>query len=159
MNPCPCGFAGDPRCTCDDKQIEKYQRRLSGPFLDRIDLQVVLKPLSNDERFSDATADESGILRAKVEKSRERQRIRFAGTAISCNAAIPGGAISDYCTFSQAGNQVFREAIDRGSVSTRTVDRLAKVSRTIADLDKSDTIEPHHVEEASKFVAGGILQK
>ena len=159
MNPCPCGYAGDARCTCDDRQIDKYQRKLSGPFLDRIDLQVVLKPLSNDERFSDATADESGILRAKVEKSRERQRIRFAGTGISCNAAIPGGAIPDYCNFSQPGNQVFRDTIDRGNVSTRTVDRFAKVSRTIADLEKSDIIEPHHVEEASQFVAGGILQK
>ena len=109
MNPCPCGYAGDPRCTCDEKQIDKYQRKLSGPFLDRMDLQVTLQPLTNDERFSEVQDGESQVLRAKVEKSRERQRIRFDGTGVSCNAAIPGGAIPDYCVFPPTGKQLYRQ--------------------------------------------------
>lgn len=159
MNPCPCGYAGDPRCQCDSKVIEKYQKKLSGPFLDRLDLQVFLKPLTHEERFSRASDDESPTIRLLVEKARSLQIERFKGTEISCNAAIPGGRIPDYCMMSKEGEAKYRETIQRAAVSTRTCDRLAKVARTIADLAGDAAIESQHVEEAAKYVAAGVLAR
>ncbi len=159
MNPCPCGYAGDPRCHCDAKVIEKYQRKLSGPFLDRMDLQVFLKPLTHDERFAEVNDGESAQIRSRVEKARNLQIARFQGMGISSNSAIPGGQIPEYCRMSSEGEKSYREAIERAAVSTRTCDRLAKVARTIADLYGRDLIDSQHIEEAVKFVAAGILQR
>jgi magnesium chelatase family protein len=159
MNPCPCGYAGDPRCHCDAKAIENYQRKLSGPFLDRIDLQVILKPLTHEERFTDACEGESAQIRSRVEKARALQIKRFQGLGISSNSAIPGGRIPEYCRMSEDGQESYRSTVERASVSTRTCDRLAKVARTIADLEGDELIHARHVEEAAKFVAAGILQR
>jgi magnesium chelatase family protein len=159
MNPCPCGYAGDPRCRCDAKVIEKYQNKLSGPFLDRMDLQVYLKPLTHDERFAEVNEVESAKIRSHVEKARNLQIARFRGMGISCNSAIPGGHIPQYCRMSPNGEKSYRETIQIAAVSTRTCDRLAKVARTIADLDGGELIDSQHVEEAAKFVAAGILQR
>ncbi len=159
MNPCPCGYAGDPRCRCDAKAIERYQKKLSGPFLDRMDLQVFLKPLTHEERFADVSEGESAKIRVRVEKARDRQINRLHGLGISCNSAIPGGQIPEFCRMTEDGETVYRETIERAAVSTRTCDRLAKVARTIADLDGVDLIDSKHVNEAAEFVAAGILQK
>ncbi|PQO42809.1 ATP-binding protein [Blastopirellula marina] len=158
MNPCPCGYADTERCTCDPREIEKYQKKLSGPLLDRIDLQVSIKPLSTEEKFAPVTDGESPRLRAIVKNARNVQLQRFQGTTIPNNAAVPGGQIPDYCQFSGPGFEAFKSIVSRAAISTRTTDRLAKVSRTIADLERSPLIEPIHLEEAAKFVAGGILQ-
>jgi magnesium chelatase family protein len=159
MNPCPCGYAGDPRCRCDAKAIERYQKKLSGPFLDRIDLQVFLKPLSHEERFSEVNEGESAAIRSRVEKARKLQIERFQESGIGCNSAIPGGQIIDFCLMSPDGQKTYRETIERAAVSTRTCDRLAKVARTIADLDGDRLINSSHVDEAARFVAAGILQR
>jgi magnesium chelatase family protein len=159
MNPCPCGYAGDPRCCCDAKVIEKYQRKLSGPFLDRMDLQVFLKPLTQDERFAEVNQGESARIRSLVERARNLQTARFNGRDISCNSAIPGGQIRDYCHMSEDGQREYRVTIERAAVSTRTCDRLAKVARTIADLESEELINSRHIEEAANFVAAGILQR
>ena len=158
MNPCPCGYAGTDQCQCDPKAVEKYQKRLSGPLLDRIDLQVAIRALTMDERFAPVKDGDSPKLRATVEKARGRQIKRFGGTGISNNSAIPGGQVPDYCGFSAAGFDTYKSVISRGKVSTRTTDRLAKVARTIADLGGADSVDPVHVEEAAVFVAGGVLQ-
>lgn len=157
MNPCPCGYAGTERCTCNENAILKYQKKLSGPLLDRIDLQVTLKSLSTEERFAPTQDGESKELRRLVMKARKRQEIRFEGTSIPQNSAIPGGRVADYCEFAPNGFERFKEIIDANRVSTRTTDRLAKVSRTIADLAGTDRIEIAHVNEAAEFVQGGIL--
>ncbi|XZE19450.1 YifB family Mg chelatase-like AAA ATPase [Pirellulaceae bacterium SH449] len=159
MNPCPCGYAGDPRCRCEIKTIEKYQKKLSGPFLDRMDLQVFLKPLSQAERFTHVNESESKQIRLYVEKARNLQLDRFKGQNITCNAEIPGGRVVDFCRMSADAEKSYRETLERASVSTRTCDRLAKVARTIADLDSEELIEPKHVDEAASFVAAGILQR
>jgi magnesium chelatase family protein len=158
MNPCPCGFFGSDRCVCNDAAIEKYQKKISGPLLDRIDLQVELKPLTTDERFAPTEDDLSPRLRAKVESARERQRTRFDGTSIPFNAAIPGGSVGDYCAFSPAGFESFKTTIDSSRLSTRSMDRLAKVARTIADLADSDSVDPPHIDKAASFVVGGMLR-
>ncbi len=128
MNPCPCGFYPRDECRCRETDIKKYQQKLSGPIIDRIDLQVELERLSIDERFAETEKDISPKIRKRVEKARVRQDQRFEGTNIPFNAAIPGGHVRDYCQFSDAAFGYFKEVIDESRLSTRSVDRLAKVS-------------------------------
>lgn len=158
MNPCPCGFYGTDKCKCSRSEVDKYQQKLSGPILDRIDLQVELKPLSVDERFSTSEDGISPRIRALVEKARDRQDKRYQGTQIPFNAAMPGGHVADYCQFSANGLALFKAIIGECGLSTRSMDRLAKVARTIADLANMDSVEPSHVQEAKEFVVGGVLR-
>jgi magnesium chelatase family protein len=158
MNPCPCGYFGSDRCTCPDSTVNKYQSKISGPLLDRIDLQVELKPLTTDERFAEMEDGVSPRMRAKVEQARERQLKRFEGANIPFNAAIPGGHVPDYCNFSPSGFDRFKSLIDGNRLSTRSMDRLAKVSRTVADLAAADYVEPSHLEKAAEYVVGGMLR-
>lgn len=159
MNPCSCGFFGTDRCRCKPAEVKKYQSKISGPISDRIDLQVTLKPLSTDERFAPTEDDVSPKLRAQVEAARQRQRERFQGTEIAMNAAIPGGAVMDYCRLSPAALAHYKTTIDANTLSTRSMDRLAKVARTAADLAESDTTEPEHIDAAARFVIGGTLRE
>jgi len=158
MNPCPCGFAGTDRCSCRETEVSSYQKKISGPLLDRIDLQVELQRLSTDERFAETKGEESPKIRAQVEAARQRQTKRFEGTGIPFNAAIPGGRVRDYCRFSDDGFAVYKLSIEHNSLSTRSMDRLAKVARTIADLAASESVDPRHVEKAASFLIGGILR-
>lgn len=160
MNPCPCGFFGTERCLCRESDVKKYLNKLSGPILDRIDLQVEMKPLTSDERFADTpTEQESPRRRMQVEAARQRQNERFAGKGIPHNAAIPGGHVREYCNFSQPGFEHYRRLVDERQISTRSADRLAKVARTVADLVDSDQIEPKHLDKAARFVIGGLLRE
>jgi magnesium chelatase family protein len=158
MNPCPCGFFGTDQCTCDGSAVARYQKKLSGPLLDRIDLQVELDRLTTEERFAETDGNQSVSIRAKVEAARDRQRQRFAGMDVPHNAAMPGGQVREYCRFSEPALDAYKHVIDTNVLSTRSMDRLAKVARTIADLDGKDDIEPRHVEKASSFVVGGMLR-
>jgi magnesium chelatase family protein len=126
--------------------------------LDRIDLQVELKTLTTEERFAESEDGVSPRLRAKVEQARERQRTRYEGKQVPFNAAMPGGHVRDYCNFSNAGVERFKTTIDANRLSTRSMDRLAKVARTIADLAGSDTLEATHLDKAASFVVGGMLR-
>lgn len=159
MNPCPCGHFGSPLCRCSHNEVRKYQRKISGPILDRIDLQVEMARLSTTERFAETTSEASPKLRAMVEEARERQVKRFEGTGIACNAAIPGGHVTDYCNFAPPGFERYREVIDSKVLTTRSMDRLAKVARTIADLAAFEQILPAHVDKAAGFVTGGMLRE
>ncbi len=159
MNPCPCGYYGTDRCSCKDKDVKAYQKKLSGPLLDRIDLQVELQRLSTEERFAEADGDKSPGIRASVEAARERQRARFEGMGIPHNAAMPGGSVRDYCKFSAEGLEFYKKTIDESELSTRSMDRLAKVARTVADLLGAEEVEPKHVKKAAKYVVGGMLRE
>jgi magnesium chelatase family protein len=159
MNPCPCGYFGSDRCRCSEKDVRKYQKKISGPILDRIDLQVELNRLSTDERFAEQPQEESPRMRAMVEVARQRQWQRFANKGVPCNAAIPGGYVLDYCNFSEAALEHYKRTVDQNVLTTRSTDRLAKVARTVADLDNSDRIEPTHVDRAASFVIGGMLRE
>ncbi|WP_197137485.1 YifB family Mg chelatase-like AAA ATPase [Crateriforma conspicua] len=148
MNPCPCGYAGSERCTCEPKEIDKYQQKISGPLLDRIDMQVAMRPLTTDERFAPTKSGESKRIRSHVQAARDLQAERFADTDISCNAAIPGGAVADYCEFDGEGFDEYKCVLGRSNVTTRTADRLARVARTIADLASHNRIAASDVTEA-----------
>jgi magnesium chelatase family protein len=158
MNPCPCGYFGTNQCKCTKAEVSRYQKRISGPILDRIDLQVEMSVLTTEERFSEGQDGESSRMRKKVEKARNLQYKRFAGKSIPYNAAIPGGYIKEYCCFSSQGFDHYKKIVENHKLSTRSVDRLARVARTIADLCNSENIEKEHIEEAASFVIGGILR-
>lgn len=158
MNPCPCGYYGSDLCTCKERDVAVYQKKLSGPLLDRIDLQVELQRLSTDERFAETDGEHSPRIRAKVEAARERQRRRFEGMGIPHNAAMPGGRVREYCKFSPPGLGAYKNLIDQHTLSTRSMDRLAKVARTVADLAGREEVEPEHVAKAGSFVIGGMLR-
>jgi magnesium chelatase family protein len=159
MNPCPCGYFGTDRCRCTPQAVKKYQAKISGPISDRIDLQVVLAPLTTDERFAPTSDDVSPGLRKQVEMARQRQHSRFSGRDIPFNAAIPGGSVVDLCAFSEVGMAHYKSTIDANTLSTRSMDRLAKVARTAADLVDADFIEPLHIDTAATFVIGGLLRE
>jgi magnesium chelatase family protein len=158
MNPCPCGFFGTEKCTCKRADVDHYHRKISGPILDRIDLQVEMNRLSTEERFAETETEVSPRIRARVEAARQRQNQRFQGTNIPFNAAIPADKVRESCNFSKEGFEKYREVIATHKLSTRSMDRLAKVARTVADLVDKDQVEPPHVTKAKRYVVGGILR-
>ena len=111
-----------------------------------------MRPLTAEERFAPTKEGVSNRLRNIVQQARDRQHRRFEGTPISCNAAISGGAIGDYCQFSEEGFSVYKEIINSSTTTTRSVDRLAKVARTISDIANEDQIQGEHVKEAAQFM-------
>jgi len=158
MNPCPCGHYTYGHCTCKEADIKKYQQKISGPILDRIDLQVELKKLSLDDRFTETEPNQTAKFRRIVQKARDHQLKRFEGTSIPFNAAMPGGSVRDYCNFSEDGFEVYKQIVSENTMSTRSMDRLAKVARTVADIANSDTVDEPHIQEAKSYVVGGILR-
>jgi magnesium chelatase family protein len=158
MNPCPCGYYGTPDCRCKENDVRRYLSKISGPILDRIDLQVELKALTTKQRMAPPIPNQSRKLRAKVQKARDIQHERFKDKNISCNATIPGGQTFDYCQFTSNAMEQFTTVVEKHKVSTRSTNRLAKVSRTIADLNGANEIDIPYVDEAAQFVIGGILR-
>lgn len=158
MNPCPCGYFGTDRCRCKPADVKRYQSKLSGPILDRIDLQVELRPLTADERFESVEATESAKVRSLVERARLKQLVRYEGLGVPFNAAMPGGRVLELTGFSQKGREAYRTLVETSTLTTRTMDRLAKVSRTVADLKDSKEVDAAHVQKAAEFVVGGVLR-
>jgi magnesium chelatase family protein len=158
MNPCPCGYYGTAKCRCTERAVKGYQGKISGPILDRIDLQVQMDPVPLHARFAPLVKDLSPKLRARVQIARERQQQRFAGTGIPFNAAIPAGRVEELCNFSLDGLEVYKQTIAWNALSMRSMDRLAKVARTLADMAPADQVGPAHVTEAGKYVIGGLLR-
>jgi magnesium chelatase family protein len=159
MNPCPCGYFGTADCRCKENDVRRYLAKISGPILDRIDLQVELQALTTQQRMAPPIPDQSRKLRAKVQKARDIQHERFKDNNISCNATIPAGQTFDYCQFEPNALEYFTGVVEKNKVSTRSMNRLAKVARTIADLNGVEKIGNPHIDEAAQFVVGGILRE
>ncbi|HZV77669.1 MAG TPA: YifB family Mg chelatase-like AAA ATPase [Candidatus Babeliales bacterium] len=153
MNPCPCGYRGTrtAECRCDDAMVAKYVSKLSGPLLDRIDLQIEIARVPFDDMVRYDGAEPSTRIRQRVIVARERQRVRFAGTAFQCNAEIPGNAMRRYCTLDEAALRLLAHASAKRQFSARALDRIARVARTIADLNGEDAIAAQHVAEAVQY--------
>jgi magnesium chelatase family protein len=149
MNPCPCGYAGDPslRCKCDERQIARYRTRISGPLLDRIDLHVDVPPLPLAELASDKPGEASAAVRERVAAARERQ-VERQGTA---NAHLPSADIVQEARADGAARRLLREAACRLGLSARGHDRVLKVARTVADLEAAADVGERHVAEALRF--------
>jgi len=153
MNPCPCGYFGHPkrRCTCSPQAVQRYRSRISGPLLERFDLQVEVDPVSYEDLATTEKAESSADIRKRVQTAREIQKARFAGTSIFCNAQIPAGKLQQYCPMEDAAEKLIQDAFDRLGLSARSYDRLLKVSRTIADLAGSDCILRRHMAAAIQY--------
>jgi magnesium chelatase family protein len=149
-NPCPCGYAGLPRCRCGEADIARYRRRLSGPLLDRLDLLVdVQRPTPAD--FAAGPVCHSAAERERVVAARERQTERLSGTGAMCNAHLDGALVRRHVALDPAAAAVLRRAYDRGTLSPRGHDRVLRVAQTIADLDGVDTVGDTHLLEALGF--------
>jgi magnesium chelatase family protein len=153
MNPCPCGYYSDPikECTCSPAVITRYQKRISGPLLDRIDIHVEV-PRVDYEKLADKRAvEDSATVRARVQAARERQLIRFKGTALTCNAEMGPAEVRQYCEVEPTAQGLLRAAMQQLQLSARAFHRILKLSRTIADLAGADTIAPNHLAEAIQY--------
>jgi magnesium chelatase family protein len=155
-NPCPCGWLGSKgrECTCSKSAIDRYQARLSGPLLDRIDLQVAVDPISLSELRDETPAESSAAMRARVSAARERQRARLARWELACNAEMPSSVLRECCRLSGACERTLVHLVEeRKSLSARSIDRILKVARTLADLDGNDDISPGDLEHAARYRA------
>jgi magnesium chelatase family protein len=143
--PCPCGYYGDPvkACTCSSSVVTKYQKRISGPLLDRIDIHIQV-PRVEYEKLSDARLGESShAVRARVEAARQIQRQRFAGTDLTCNADMRPAEVRKYCALDDTARSLIKTAMNQLQLSARAYHRILKLSRTIADLAGSPNIPAH----------------
>ena len=153
MNPCRCGYFGHPsrKCTCKLDDVKRYVSRISGPMLDRIDIQIELPSLSFDEiSASDQAAETSEVIRARVTAARSFARARMGDSqkSVFCNAQLDAAGIHAFCQLDDAASALLRTAYDRMGLSARGYDRILRVARTIADLDSSELIRAPHVAEA-----------
>jgi magnesium chelatase family protein len=153
MNPCPCGYRGvrNAECRCDDALVAKYVSKLSGPLLDRIDLQIEIARVAFDDMVRYEGGERSMRIRARVVDARDRQCARFAGTALTCNAEIPGNAMRRFCALDEVAMKLLAHASAKRQFSARALDRIARVARTIADLAGAEAICAEHVAEAIQY--------
>ncbi len=153
MNPCPCSYLGDDRheCTCTPGQIQRYRSRISGPLLDRIDIQVHVPAVSYSEMTNVQPAEDSATIRRRVVAARELQLGRFKNTPARTNAGMSTRQMNEHCKLDEECNRIMEYAIRRLSISARGYTRILKVARTVADLAESAAIEPRHVSEAVRY--------
>jgi magnesium chelatase family protein len=153
MNPCPCGYFGDPKreCTCSMGMIQRYRKRISGPLLDRIDLHIEVPRVPFDKLTNVARSESSDAVRARIERAREQQRARLVELGMACNADMRPGEIRQFCALRDDAQALIRAAMRQMHLSARGYHRVLKVSRTIADLEGSANIESHHVAEALQY--------
>ena len=154
MNPCPCGYYGDSTrpCTCSPGLITRYQGRLSGPMLDRIDLHVDVPRVEYDKLMGIERGESSASIRARIERARARQETRFAGReGLFANADMGVSEIQEFCPLTAEARQLLDISVRRMQLSARAYHRVLKLSRTIADLSACDTIDVQHVAEAIQY--------
>ena len=153
MNPCPCGFYSDPHreCTCTLPQIQRYKGKISGPLLDRIDIHVDVPPVRFQDMSTEKQAEPSRQIKARVKKARAIQQERFKGKKIFCNALMVARHIRKFCQVDRSSHQLLKHAMEKLGFSARAYTRILKVSRTIADLEGAERIQPHHISEAIQY--------
>lgn len=153
MNPCPCGNLGNPLkpCTCSPMQVNRYKSRISGPLLDRIDLTVNLNPVKYTDWNQKSEGESSGQIRERVIKAREIQRNRFAGTPTTANAFMTPKQIKDFCTLPPGADTILETAMRKFGLSARSLDKILKTARTIADLEGKESIETKHLVEVMQY--------
>ena len=153
MNPCPCGYWGDPthNCTCSSATVSRYQKRISGPLLDRFDIHIEVPRVEYEKLAGDRVGESSQAIRTRVVKARERQQARFKGTSMMCNADMGPAHIREYCEVDEAGKGLLRAAMQQLGMSARSFHRVLKLARTIADLEGADMIQPAHLAEALQY--------
>ncbi len=152
-NPCKCGYYGDPvkPCTCSPREAEHYLGRLSGPLMDRIDIQVQVPTIRYSDLESRSGEESSEAIKKRVCKARAIQKERYRGLNIFCNAGLTSAMVREFCKVDDDGKRMLRSAFDRLKLSARAHDRILKVARTIADLEESPVIQAVHIAEAIQY--------
>jgi len=153
MNPCPCGFYADRHreCTCTLPQVQRYRAKVSGPLLDRIDIQIEVPAIRFQEMASESSGEQSESIRKRVNQARKIQLERFAGKKIHSNAQMTSKHLKKYCQIDEASKRLLETAIDKLGLSARAYTRILKVARTIADLEGSEPILTPHISEAIQY--------
>ena len=153
MNPCPCGFYGDPvrQCTCPPGLISRYQRRISGPFIDRVDIFVEVPHINYEKLADDRLGEKSEKVQARVKAARSRQLERFKGSKLTCNAEMTPTEDREFCRVEADAQSLLKMAMKQLYLSARAFHRILKLARTIADLENADTIKSHHLAEAIQY--------
>ncbi len=151
--PCPCGYWRDSLkpCTCAPSTVTKYQKRISGPLLDRIDIHIEVPRVDYDKLSSDRLGESSADIRKRVEAARQRQREGFAGTTLVCNADMRVAEIRKFCKLDETGESLIKAAMSQLQLSARAYHRILKLARTIADLAGSEGIQTPHLAEALQY--------
>jgi magnesium chelatase family protein len=153
QNPCPCGYYGDPThaCSCSNSMITRYQKRISGPLMDRIDIHIEVPRIAFEKLTANRRGEPSEAVRRRVQASRSRQVERFAGTPLYCNADMGPSEVRSFCALDETGRRLMKSAMSQLSLSARAFHRVLKIARTIADLGDSEAIEPAHLAEALQY--------
>ena len=154
MNPCPCGYFNHPekKCVCSPGVVQRYLSRISGPLLDRIDLQIEVVPVPFKELSTAVSSEKSSAIRDRVINARKIQEKRYKDIdKVFCNAQMNSKLQRKYATPTPEAMQILKNAMEKLDLSARAYDRILKVSRTIADLDKSEDIQSHHIAEAVQY--------
>jgi len=153
QNPCPCGFSSDPdkNCTCSPMQIDRYNKKISGPILDRIDLHVEVPRVPFEKLSDDTLAEKSADILNRVLEARERQNYRLKNSPHTVNSDMKNKDIKEYCKLDDTSTDLLRQAVQHMHLSARSYHRILKLARTIADLHGKDSIEATHIAEALQY--------
>ncbi len=153
MNPCPCGNYGsrNGECTCTVQQIKNYLSKLSGPLLDRIDIQIEVDNISYDELRDKLSAESSCEIKKRTNAVRNLARSRYSGTSTTCNAQMTNRQLKEFCQIDENCEALLEKAFKKLNLSARAATRILKVARTIADLEGSDKIQQNHIAEAIQY--------
>jgi magnesium chelatase family protein len=153
MNPCPCGYYGDPfrQCTCPPSLVSRYQRRMSGPFIDRVDIFVEVPHIDYEKLADERLGEKSEKVQARVIAARSLQRERFSGSRLACNAEMTPTEVREFCQVEESAQSLLKAAMKQLYLSARAFHRILKLARTIADLENADIIKAHHLAEAIQY--------
>jgi len=153
MNPCPCGYYGDPfrRCTCPAGLVSRYQRRISGPFIDRVDIFIEVPHIDYEKLADNRLGEKSGSVQERVNAARLIQHQRFQGTKLSCNADMMPTEVREFCQAEESAQSLLKAAMKQLYLSARAFHRILKLARTIADLENAGIIKAHHLAEAVQY--------
>jgi magnesium chelatase family protein len=153
MNPCPCGYYGDPlrQCTCPPSVVSRYQRRISGPFIDRVDIFVEVPHIEYEKLSDDRLGEKSAKVQERVIAASKIQRLRFSGTPLATNSEMTPAEVREFCQVEDAAQSLLKSAMKQLYLSARAFHRILKLARTIADLENADIIKAHHVAEAIQY--------
>jgi len=153
MNPCPCGYYGDPvrECKCSSTVITRYQKKISGPLMDRIDIFLDIPRIDYEKLVDDSMAEHSENVRSRVQEARARQTKRYADSVLTCNAEMSASDIRQFCKIDAAAQSLMKTAMKQIHFTARGFHRTLKLARTVADLDNSDLINTNHLAEALQY--------
>ena len=153
MNPCPCGYYGDPsrQCTCPPSLVSRYQKRISGPFIDRVDIFVEVPHIDYEKLADDRLGEKSEKVQARVTAAHSRQQKRLEGTRLTCNAEMTPTEVREFCRVEEQAQSLLQVAMKQLYLSARAFHRILKIARTIADLENANIIKAHHLAEAIQY--------